>query len=281
MLNSPYEAFYVKGSDIYSSRVDAHWHYFVEIMFLFEGSARVTCDNQEYHVVKGDLVFFHPGAIHAIFKPSKDLVYGIIKLNLSSLHTNQGQFVNPVAIIRSARGDSRAPVCITHQELNSLPVREWYERCIEELSTRKYGFDTCFYSTVSNLLIAIIRIWKQNGFPVEHITPAASEERTLQTITEYIDEHSNQPLRVEMLAKMCGMSYSYFARNFRLLYGRSCKDYIEFVRIRKVKDLLMYTELDLNYISQETGFSDCSHLIRVFKQFEGTTPKQFRITNTL
>ena len=84
-----------------------------------------------------------------------------------------------------------------------------------------------------------------------------------------------------MLAKMCGMSYSYFARNFRLLYGRSCKDYIEFVRIRKVKDLLMYTELDLNYISQETGFSDCSHLIRVFKQFEGTTPKQFRITNTL
>ena len=67
------------------------------------------------------------------------------------------------------------------------------------------------------------------------------------------------------------MSYSNFARSFRQLYNQSCKEYIEFIRLNRVADLLIFTDLDLNYISQETGFSDCSHLIRSFKQWKGMT----------
>ena len=32
----------------------------------------------------------------------------------------------------------------------------------------------------------------------------------------------------------------------------------------------------ISYISQETGFCDCSHFIRVFQEFHGITPKKFR-----
>ena len=64
---------------------------------------------------------------------------------------------------------------------------------------------------------------------------------------------------------------------FHDLYGQSCKEYIEFIRISKVKDLLLFTDFDLSYISQKTGFSDCSHLIRTFKKKTGITPKHFRM----
>ena len=72
------------------------------------------------------------------------------------------------------------------------------------------------------------------------------------------------------------MSYPYFAKCFRELYGQSCKKYIEFIRMCKAEDLLISTGLDLNYISQETGFSDCSHFIKALKQKNGVTPKQYR-----
>ena len=91
----------------------------------------------------------------------------------------------------------------------------------------------------------------------------------------YIDEHSAEPLSVEALAHRCGMSYSYFAKNFRQMYGRSCKEYIEFVRVSKAEDLLLFTDFDLTYISLETGFADCSHLIKVFRKWKGITPKQY------
>ncbi|MGN1090834.1 MAG: helix-turn-helix domain-containing protein [Huintestinicola sp.] len=45
----------------------------------------------------------------------------------------------------------------------------------------------------------------------------------------------------------------------------------------KAEELLLFTDYDLNYISQETGFSDCSHLIKSFKKYRGITPKQFRM----
>ena len=75
---------------------------------------------------------------------------------------------------------------------------------------------------------------------------------------------------------MCNMSYSYFAKNFKQYYGRSCKEYIEFIRVSKAADLLLFTDFDLSYISQETGFSDSSHLIKIFRKWKGVTPKQFK-----
>lgn len=73
-----------------------------------------------------------------------------------------------------------------------------------------------------------------------------------------------------------GMSYSCFARNFKQYYGRSCKEYMELVRICRAEDLLPFTDLDLSFISQETGFSDSSHLIRTFRKWKSTTPGQYR-----
>ena len=41
--------------------------------------------------------------------------------------------------------------------------------------------------------------------------------------------------------------------------------------------LLLFTGFDLNYISQENGFSDCSHLIHAFKKQYRMTPHQYRL----
>lgn len=48
------------------------------------------------------------------------------------------------------------------------------------------------------------------------------------------------------------------------------------MKIFKVEDFLLFTDFDLTYISQETGFSDCSHMIKCFKKYRDCTPKQFR-----
>ena len=80
-------------------------------------------------------------------------------------------------------------------------------------------------------------------------------------ILEYIDTHSGEQLEVCKLAQMCNMSYSNFARLFRDNYGRSCKEYIQYIRLNKAQDLLINSDLDLDYIAQETGFFDSSHFI--------------------
>ncbi len=100
---------------------------------------------------------------------------------------------------------------------------------------------------------------------------------SLYHILEYIDIHSGEPIEIHELAEMCHMSYSHFAKLFRENYGRSCKEYVTYIRLNKAQDLLFHTDYDLNYIAQETGFFDCSHFIRTYKKWKGITPKQERM----
>jgi len=43
-----------------------------------------------------------------------------------------------------------------------------------------------------------------------------------------------------------------------------------------VEEYLLFTNFDLNFIAHETGFSDCSHMIKSFKKKHNMTPKKYR-----
>ena len=47
-----------------------------------------------------------------------------------------------------------------------------------------------------------------------------------------------------------------FAKNFKQYYGRSCKEYIEFIRICKAEDMLLFTDFDLRKQEKE-GKTKC------------------------
>lgn len=278
-LNSPFEAFlYDTAHDCFP--IKAHWHYFMELIYMETGTGLISCDTTEYLVRPGDMILFHPQSVHSIYSSGQQLVYSVLKFDINRLHINSSYTPHLGSIFKSAAADPNAPIYFPAKLIYQYPIAAWFHDCIREMKQRDYGYDIRFQSLVSSLLVEILRIWRRNGFNTDRIMPSSPEVNSLYTIVEYIDAHSNEPLLVKDLALRCGMSYSYFASSFRRLYGQSCKDYIEFIRISKVKDYLLFTSFDLSYISQDTGFSDCSHLIKTFKKITGTTPKQFRLAHT-
>ena len=48
------------------------------------------------------------------------------------------------------------------------------------------------------------------------------------------------------------------------------------MRVARVEHYLRFTDWELSFISQETGFTDCSHMIRDFRRLKGVTPGKFR-----
>lgn len=206
-----------------------------------------------------------------------DISYQVIKFDLNFLHISgnyKSRFSNMLNIAYEKNPEN---IYFSKEDLNDYQIYELFEQCIEEIKTRQYGYDALIGSNITKLLTYLSRIWISKGMNIdEKILSVSAPDNPFDNITEYIDRHYNEQLQVKDLAKMCNMSYSNFARSFRQLYNQSCKEYIEFIRLNRVADLLIFTDLDLNYISQETGFSDCSHLIRSFKQWKGMTPKVWR-----
>lgn len=276
-LNSPYEAFLYDTATM-GFPIRPHWHYFMEIIYMTEGTGLVECDGNSYIVGEGDLILFHPEAVHAIYTATNiPLKYEVLKFDLNKLYTENSYAPKLRVIFGSANKNGKAPICFKEEEIRHIFPESIFVECRSELEHRDYGYDIIVHNKICYLLVNLIRIWRQKGFDTDVATAHSSEVDSIHAITSYIDTHVGEPIKVEELADMCNMSYSYFAKNFKQYYGRSCKEYIEFIRICKAEDMLLFTDFDLSYISQETGFSDSSHLIKIFRKWKGITPKQFKM----
>ena len=83
-----------------------------------------------------------------------------------------------------------------------------------------------------------------------------------------------QPLSIEALAAVAGLSVSRFAARFRSELGVSPHRYLCLVRVRRAQDLLR-AGLPPSVVATEVGFFDQSHLCRHFRRVLERTPRDY------
>ena len=275
-LNEPVECFLFDASRE-KFPVRPHWHYFAEFIYMVSGEAEMTSGSRSFPVHPGDLILFAPSAVHAIFPAGDTLpVYSVLKFDLSRFPSISSYSPSPAAIFRYA-AEKGFPFYYPKQDADALGCKELFSDCIQEIRDYRYGYDVMLRAQLYRLIYRIIRSWTDIGLNVSECAVSAENDEDIEHITEYIDSHLNENILVRELAAICHMSYSAFAVRFRSRYGMSCKEYIERMRIFKAEEYLLLTDYDLGYISSQTGFSDCSHFIKSFRQQRGITPKQYRM----
>ena len=98
----------------------------------------------------------------------------------------------------------------------------------------------------------------------------------LRRVTEFIHEYLNVPLTLAQLAELADLSSSQFARLFKESTGIPPHRYQLRARIERSQELLLSSKEPLSEIAIATGFADQSHFTRVFRNFTGATPKQWK-----
>ncbi len=80
----------------------------------------------------------------------------------------------------------------------------------------------------------------------------------------------------EYISNKMGYDYTYLANVFSEIEGITIEHYIIAHKIEKVKELLIYDELNLSEISYSMNYSSVSHLSTQFKKVTGLTPTYFK-----
>ena len=96
--------------------------------------------------------------------------------------------------------------------------------------------------------------------------------RQLRSVTSYIEDNCARSIRLNELAKLTGLSQSYFSHAFKATTGVAPHQWQMRARIKKVQALLKKSGMSLTNVASTAGFSDQAHLTRVFKQIVGVTP---------
>lgn len=80
----------------------------------------------------------------------------------------------------------------------------------------------------------------------------------------------------DYISEKLGYNYTYLANIFSEIKGITIQQYIILNKIEKVKELLLYDELNLTEISYKLHYSSVAHLSNQFKKITGLTPTYFK-----
>ena len=126
-----------------------------------------------------------------------------------------------------------------------------------------------FGSCIDNLKISLY----ENRMVNE---PMQQEERTINGLTRYMQEHLSEEITLSVLAEEFHLNAQYISQLFKNEIGVGFFAYLTNIRLEKAKKLLLSTALPIADVAEQSGYGDYRVFTKVFKKAEGITPSQYR-----
>ncbi|MBP3645690.1 MAG: helix-turn-helix domain-containing protein [Clostridia bacterium] len=111
--------------------------------------------------------------------------------------------------------------------------------------------------------------------PYQKETGETAADKIAYKLRTFIDEHYSEELSLDILADKMGVSSKYLSRVFKQVMGMNLSDYLSFVRVEKIKELLL-TDAPLNQIMEGVGIFNRTTFTRMFRRQEGISPSEYR-----
>lgn len=105
------------------------------------------------------------------------------------------------------------------------------------------------------------------------------KSRLYQEAKTYVENNYSDPeLSVNSMAEQLGVQPTYLSKLFKEMEGEKLSQYISMVRLTHVKEMLLedVSDIRLETIAARCGFGSQRTFLRIFKQYEGLTPTQFK-----
>lgn len=258
--------------------VNAHWQYYIEMLYSLSGKAWVFLGGKRYAFNKGDLVLINAREVHSVLADAgQDVNYIVLKFDPEVLYTTsrtvfESKYVLPFTMSKTAQQK-----VFEEKEIKDTPIPSLMIEIHKEFSNKKYGFELAIRTHICSIFLWVLRNWQEKGLNLDaNLTLKENDMQMLQKVFDYLDENYMYDITAQTVARMCNLSYSYFSRQFKAIMGKTFTEYLNYIRITEAEKLLMMSDLNITQIALETGFSNSSYFIQQFKHLKNISPKQFR-----
>src|SRR5207253_8498937 len=103
-------------------------------------------------------------------------------------------------------------------------------------------------------------------------------EKIKNTVIEMV-HHTQEELKVNFsdhLSKKLNHDYTYMANLFSEVQGITIEQFIISHKIERIKELIIYGELNITQIAWKMNYSSVAHLSNQFKKVTGLSPSHFK-----
>jgi AraC family transcriptional regulator len=101
----------------------------------------------------------------------------------------------------------------------------------------------------------------------------------VRRVEAYIDAHLAESIKIADLADLVGVSTGFFHRAFQATLGKTPLELINERRVQHAMQCLQRDDAQVASVAFNVGFSSPSHFSRMFRQFVGVSPSEYRSRN--
>lgn len=152
---------------------------------------------------------------------------------------------------------------------------------IHEVIIAEYNAAKEFHKhNISNMVSTILSIIARNI--AREFTPSVKKSQdkhaTIDQILSHIRKHvyDTELMKISAMASRFNMTNSALSAYFKKHTGDSLHHYILMYKLHMVKHRLKNTDFTVSEIAYQMGFTDESHLTRIFKKYNEVTPKKYK-----
>ena len=157
---------------------------------------------------------------------------------------------------------------------NNVELATTINKLIKECLSTSITKDVLADLTLQELLIRIIQTQTAKAIDDGLFT---DPKNPITPVIEFIRLNLRENINMKHLSEKASMSSASFYRLFKRELGMSPIEFIIGEKIRCAKQLLKNPTIQINEVCYLSGFEDSNYFIRLFKKYEGITPKQYQL----
>lgn len=247
---------------------------FFELIFVLSGNGE-HCINQHSFSYKENHMFLITPQDCSKFYIEETSIFFFLRFSNIYLSRNgfSGDIIRRLEYI--LHNANHKPGCILKNQSDKALIRPVVEALLRETVNNDLHQQEITMQLINTLIVIVARnIAKYLPHKIESTT----EERIME-ILHYIQRNIYQPatIRTERICKEFGISENYLGKYFKQHNGETLQSYINNYKATLIEHRLKYSDLRMNEIADELGFTDESHLNKFFKLKRGISPRKYRI----
>ncbi|MCE7066926.1 AraC family transcriptional regulator [Dyadobacter sp. CY326] len=254
-----------------------HRQNFFELVYIVNGTGKHSINKNQFTYHPGNMFLITPDDQHS-FAIQETTQFYFIRFSDIYIKSRKEQEGRDAEWIRRMeyilRNASHQPGCILCNPGDKVLVKALINSITTELVNRSLYHQ----ELISQLVNTMITIVARNIAMTMPEKVSDSTGNTVMDIINYIQENIYTPdlLRIESIGAHFGISEGYLGRYFKKHTGESLQQYITNFKLKLVEMRLQHSDMRINEIVAELGFTDESHLNRLFKKHKGLSPTGFR-----
>lgn len=247
--------------------VSAHWHEYVEFIWIREGHLTAVVQADTYELEPGDLLIINSGELHMtkVSRQNAACPYVLIQLSAQCL----AEYFPGKEGIRFSPFLGREEIQANSVLFESLSAMQ---RLFEE---NEDGYQLLFRARFFEFLHALYRFHSTTVLQRGENSNTRDLNRVMDTVA-WVQSSFRQPIRLEDAAGRIGISKEYFCRIFKKYTGQTFLDYLCMVRTTNFYDQLQSSDASVPDLMEQNGLTNYKTFLRTFHGLYGTSPQKLR-----